>query len=136
MIAQEGCPFLGREPTRLANHLLADGSLSDGNPKFEQLSVNARSAPQRVGAVHLPDQGNGVRANGSPAGFVGTTLPSPKEAETRSMPLDDGVRLKQSKRHFPSTPSVGEPDPKCSVQWREAGALGASVQDEQLVMQG
>jgi hypothetical protein len=51
------------------------------------------------------------------------------------MPLDDDVRLKHSKRHLPSVPGVGEPDPECSVQWREAGALGASVQDEQLVMQ-
>ena len=135
MIAQEGCPFLGRGPTRLPDHVFADGSLGDANSQFLEFPVNARCAPQRFGAVHLLDQGNDVRGNGPPAGFARTTLPPPKEAKTRSMPLDDDVRLKHSKRHFPSVPGVGEPDPECSVQWREAGALGASVQDEQLVMQ-
>ncbi len=90
----------------VAGPCICHGSLDDGNPQFEQLPVNARIAPQRVGAVHLPDQGNDVRANGSRTGFVRTTLSAPKEAKTRSMPLDDGVRLKHSKRHFPSIPGV------------------------------
>ena len=134
VIAKEGLPVVGRAGTTARDHVSGDGSLSNGDTELEQLAVDPRSTPQRIGLVHLPDQDNDVRANGSPAGFARTTLPPPKEAKTRSMPLDDGVRLKDPKRHLPSVPSVREPDPERPVQRRQAGSLAATVQDEQLVL--
>ena len=41
---------------RPAQHVLGDGGRTDLNPEFEQLAVNPRRSPERVGNAHLADQ--------------------------------------------------------------------------------
>ena len=52
------------------------------------------------------------------------------------MPSDDRIGLNHLKGRSPRTPNLGKPGPKGPIQRRQAGSLGAPVQDEQLVPQG
>ena len=136
VIAKEGLPVLGRRATSAMGHVFRDGSLSEGDPELEQLAVNPGSAPQRIGATHLADQIDGVRGDRRSADSARPASPPPEEAETCSLPSDDGVRLEDPERPFPSIPSVGEPDPEGAVRGPQARSVGAAAQDEQLVAQG
>ena len=66
MIRQEGTPGLGRRgPT--AYHVLSDRGFSDLDAELQQLAVDARGTPGRVGAAHLADERlNGARDAGPP----------------------------------------------------------------------
>jgi len=133
VIAEECLPVLGRGATSPRDHVSGDRSLSNGDTELEQLAVNPGRAPQRIRVAHLPDQGDDLWGDGFPAGWARAAFPSPEEAETCPVPLDDGVRLEDPKRRFPSFPGVGEPDPEGPVQWRQPWSVGTATQDEQLV---
>jgi hypothetical protein len=133
VIAKERFPVLGRGATRTRDHGVGDGSLREGDTELEQLAVNPGSTPQRIGAVHVPDQGDEVRGNGFPAGFARTAFPSPAESKPRSMPREDRAGLNQAQPGFPSFPGLRKPSPKGTVQRCQAWSFGARAQDEQLV---
>src|ERR1039457_1715739 len=50
-------------------HLLGNRSLSQGDVELEQLAVEARSAPQRIGLAQVPNERNRVWGKGFPAKF-------------------------------------------------------------------
>ena len=54
VILQERAPRLRPWPSAAA-HVLADGGLANVNPEFEQLTVDAWRAPQRVLSAHSSD---------------------------------------------------------------------------------
>jgi hypothetical protein len=55
MVFQEGPPCLRRRvPT--ADHVFAHAGLADVNAEFEEFTVDARSAPNRILAAHLANQ--------------------------------------------------------------------------------
>src|ERR1700693_4660834 len=54
-VAQEATPGRRRRPSS-SHHVLRDCGLADLNAEPQQLAVDARRTPQRVGAVHLSDQ--------------------------------------------------------------------------------
>ena len=118
VIAKERLPVVGRGAPSSRDHIVGDGSLSQGDTKLEQLAMNPGSAPQRIRLVHVPDQGDDVWANGFPAGFGRTAFPPPEESKPRSMPLDDRAGLNQAEPGFPFVPGMREPSPKGPVQWR------------------
>jgi hypothetical protein len=49
---------------RPAQHVFRDGRLTDLNAELEQLPVDARSSPERVGKAHLTDQFACLRVHG------------------------------------------------------------------------
>jgi hypothetical protein len=55
VISQEGAPGRGRR-TSSSHHVLGDRSLADFDAELEQLTMNPRRTPERVGAAHLPNQ--------------------------------------------------------------------------------
>jgi hypothetical protein len=55
LIAQEGAPGRRRQ-ARLTHHVLGNGRLADLETELEQLTVDARRTPERVGSAHLPGQ--------------------------------------------------------------------------------
>src|SRR3954452_21352075 len=59
--------------------------------------MNAGSAPERVGKVHLTDQPPNFRRYARPAGMP-TRFPPPEGAKASSVPADDGLRLNNPKR--------------------------------------
>jgi hypothetical protein len=136
VIAKERFPVLGRGATRTRDHVFGDGSLREGDPELEQLAVNPGSAPQWIGVVDVPDQGDEVWGNGFPAGFASTAFPSPEESKPCAMPLKDRAGLNQEQPGLPSSPGPGKPSPKNTVQRRQARSSGAPALHEQLVSQG
>src|SRR6266851_4017489 len=96
MIAQESLPTLGRWSAAPSN-ISADGRFSDFDAKHQQFAVDARCAPQRVLAVHAPDQRSHLAINPWTAADV-ARLPAPVGAETASVPADHGLRLDDDDR--------------------------------------
>ena len=56
MVTKECPPTLGRRPSPPA-HVFGNGSLSDIDPQFQQLTMNARRSPQWVGDADVADEG-------------------------------------------------------------------------------
>jgi len=100
VIAKEGLPVLGRRAASARDHVVGDGSLSEADPELEQLAMNPGSTPQRIGVTHLADQIDGVRGDRRSADSARPASPPPEDAETCSMPSDEGVRLEDSERPF------------------------------------
>jgi len=55
MVAQESLPALGWWSSGPRRHVLRHGRLRNLDAEHEQLAVNARRAPERVGHAHLSD---------------------------------------------------------------------------------
>ena len=136
VIVKECLPVVGRAGTTARDHVFGDGSLSEGDTEREQLAVDPRSTPQRIGVVPVPDQGDEVWGNGFPAGFARTAIPSPEGSKPCAMPLKDGAGLNQDQPGLPFSPGLGKPSPKNTVQRRQTRSFGVPAQHEQLVSQG
>src|SRR5216683_240837 len=79
-----------RRCTSSSHHVLGDCRLADLDAELEELSVNPRRAPQRVGGVHLPNLITSLAIHRRPSC---SRTPAPKEAEALTVPLDDCGRL-------------------------------------------
>ena len=80
VILQEGAPRLRGGPSAAA-HVLADAGLADVDAEFEQLTVDAWRAPQRILSAHASDQLADVVRNGWSSWSAVTALPRPKQSE-------------------------------------------------------
>jgi hypothetical protein len=54
--------------------------------------MHARSAPERIGEAHLPDQPPDFRRYARPAGTP-TRFPAPERPKARSVPAENGLWL-------------------------------------------
>jgi hypothetical protein len=124
VIAKERFPVLGRGPTRTRDHVVGDGSLREGDAELEQLAVNPGSAPQRIGVVHVPDQGDEVWGNGFPASFARTAFPSPEESKPCAMPLKDGAGFNQDQPGLPFSPGLESQAQRTRSSGVRRGRLG------------
>ena len=113
MVAQERLPRLARPSGPTLGHVLGDRRLRDLDPELQQLTVNARRAPQRVLHTHPPDQAANLdRDLGSAA--ARTRLPSPIEPKARPVPAQHRVRLDDrdgipQRRKQPAQPDEEQP---------------------------
>src|ERR1035438_7623001 len=73
-------------------HILGHARLSDINAELEQLSMDPRCAPQRIGNAHLADQPADLQRHNRPA-TTSSRLPTPIKPKPRTMPANKGVRL-------------------------------------------
>ena len=122
---------------RLASFGRSSGRrVSDRDAELEQLAVDARGAPGRVGAAHLADEFlNGARDAGPP-GPTRPTLPAPVEPKASSMPAEDRVGLDDDERVPPTGPQVTQPRPEQPVDWPQPRSPSSlSLQDRQLMAQ-
>ena len=125
---------VGTGPT--THHVVPNRGFSDRDAELEQLAVDARGAPGRVGAAHLADEFlNGARDAGPP-GPTRPTLPAPVEPKASSMPAEDRVGLDDDERVPPTGPQVTEPRPEHPVDWPQPRSPSSlSLQDRQLMAQ-
>ena len=117
------------------NHIFCDSPLGNRDSELEQLAVNARSAPQRVGVAHRPDQGNGLWVDSLATSSARSAFPLPEETESFAMPSDHGVGLDDQKVGLPGMPVLGEPGPQSTVQWHQARPFTGPAQDKELMAQ-
>jgi len=78
-------------------HILGHARLSDIDAELEQLAMDPRRAPQRIGNAHLADQPADLRRQSGPA-TTASRLPAPIRPKTSAMPADNGVRLNDRQR--------------------------------------
>ena len=96
MIAKESLPTLRRWFSPL-DHILDHTRLPDFDAELEQLSMDPRRSPQRVGNVHLADKlAHLLRYSWSATTM--SRLPAPIRSETRAMPTDDCILLDDRQR--------------------------------------
>ncbi len=113
-----------------------DRGFGDFDAELQELSVNARGTPGRVGVAHLADERPYVLRNPWSTRPARPTLPSPVEPKPASMPPEDRVGRDDDDRVPPAGPEATEPRPEQPIdgpQSRSAARL--SLQDRQLMPQ-
>ena len=136
VVAQKSGPGLARGTTWLADHVLTHSALGDTNAQFEQLTMEARSAPERVGLGHLPNEGDRVWSEAFASRLARPAFPFPEQTKALPMPADHRFRSNQPQRLTPPAPSQGKPDPHHTIERVPARSLGPAAQDQELVPQG
>jgi hypothetical protein len=86
-------PVFGRQP--------GDCPFRDLDPEFEQLVVNARRSPERIGLCHLFGQSFPLSIDQGAPGLFPPRQSGPEELEVLSMPADEGLRLNDHQGRTP-----------------------------------
>src|SRR6202163_3052544 len=102
MIAEERPPALGRRVSS-PDHVLGHAGLSDIDAELEELSMDPRRSPQRIGNAHLADKLAYLRRY-SWSAPTAPRLPPPVRSEARAVPFNHGLRLhdRQGAQHLRS----------------------------------
>jgi hypothetical protein len=90
VIEQERLPTLRRWFSSF-DHIFGHTRLSDIDSELEQLSVDPRRPPQRIGDAHLADKLAYLRYSWSAT--TAPRLPAPIRSEAGAVPFYDGLRL-------------------------------------------
>src|SRR5215472_1573034 len=80
--------------------------------------MNAWRSPPRIGQAHLADQIDDFVRHAGPTLWM-AALPSPIQAESSSVPSDDGFRFDDHQGRSPVTPEAREPGPGSMLQDQE-----------------
>jgi hypothetical protein len=96
VISEECPPALGRRISS-PDHVLGHAGLSDIDAELEQLSMDPRRSPQRIGNAHLADKPAYLKRYSWPA-TTAPRLPPPVRSEASAMPFDYGFRLNNRQR--------------------------------------
>src|SRR6266849_3348844 len=98
--------------------------------------MHPRRAPTRVRLRHPPNQRADIGGHRR-APEAAPTLPGPPQPKAPSVPGDDGLRLDDHERRWPSGPKAREHDPEPAVRLRERHPpRSGALEHRQLVPQG
>lgn len=114
VVGKERAPSLRGRASRTDRHIPGDGGLGDGESQLQQLTVDPRRAPPRVGASHVANEAAEVRVLLG-ASKRHTRLPAPKETKALAVPADDCLGLDDEEDAAPTRPGLGEAGPEGSV---------------------
>ena len=117
-------------------HEPGDGALGNLNAKLQELSVDARGAPERIRGGHLPDQGSDLGVEGrAPSGWTARD-PGPILAEAAALSAQDGVGRDDDQRLSPAGPDSGQANPEQTIHRVEPRPGRRSLVDGELLAQG
>jgi hypothetical protein len=105
VILEEGPPGL-RWRLPATYHVLAHARLAEVDAEFEQFSVDARRAPQRIFAAHSADQFSNLFRDRRSSRVAVTNLPGPEQPEALAVPGNDGFRLDDDQGRSPIVPNL------------------------------
>ena len=91
------------------------GILGDFDSQFEQLAMNSRSAPKRVGLRHLKNKVTDFRADRRPPESFASGLKSPKHLETFFMPTHHGLWFDNDQSLAPVASETGKDNPENTI---------------------
>jgi hypothetical protein len=99
--------------------------------------MNAWRSPPRIGQAHLANQIDDFLLHARPTLWM-AALPSPIQAESSSVPSDDGFGLENEQCRPPVVPQLGDPNPEDTISPAEIKltATGSTLQDQQLMAEG
>ena len=112
-----------------------DGALGHVEAELQQLPMDSRSAPERIGRGHSCDKGRDLRvdrraASGGPTGEFGPVL-----TQTAPLPPQNGGGSHDDKGPPPSGPHLGQPDPEEPIAPLKLRPLRCPLVDGQLLTQ-
>jgi hypothetical protein len=106
----------------------------DLDAEFHDLAADALCAPQAILRGHLLDQGDGFECYlGTPG--VGPGLELPEQPGALTMPAQEGVRLEDGERLFPTVDPAAEEGEPWAIGLGELWFLHPSLEDDQLLAQ-
>src|SRR5271169_1165568 len=91
MVMKEHLPALRRRSSSF-DHILGYARLSDVDAELEQLSVDPRRSPQRIGKAHLADKLAYLRRHIWSAATA-PRFPAPVQSKPDAVPFHDGLRF-------------------------------------------
>src|ERR1700730_16649255 len=106
VILKEGPPVFRRR-LRSACQVLAHAGLADINAEFEQFTVDAGCAPERILAAYLPNQLAGFFRHRWAPGLAMTHFPGPEQPEALAVPANDGFGPDDDQGRSPIAPRLG-----------------------------
>ena len=99
--------------------------------------MNARGAPEGIGAMHLVDQRADVNCDWRATETALRGTPAPMPGEQAAVPRDDGRRFHDLDGPPPATPYAREQHPKESVGSTEPEpSRRGPLEDSELVVEG
>jgi hypothetical protein len=117
----------------LRRRAFADACLANVNPEFEKFAVDARRAPKRVLAAHLPNQSTNSLRHRWAAALAAENFPRPKQSKSFAVPRDDGVGFDEAQGGPPTVPDSTKPGPHQTVEPIELRSLHGALQYAKLV---
>src|SRR6266478_5019646 len=90
VILKEGSPSL-RGRLRATRHETGNGPLGNLEAELEQLTMNARGTPERIGVRHGADEVRKLRADRRSTRSPPSGLPGPESAKALPMPPNYGL---------------------------------------------
>ncbi len=132
MIIEKAPPGL-RRWLAMANHVLGDGGLGNGDAKLYKLAVHAGSSPKRIGAAHVADQLAYSGRDGWASGTTSPTLPCPIAPEAGAVPPDDRLGFHDDEDPLPISPDSAQKHPETAVDIREPRTFHRTIEDGELL---
>ena len=111
-----------RPRTAMLRHVFRDGRLRDVDPKLQQLAVDSRRAPQRIGLTDLTDEILRFLGHLWPAGS-GARSPTPVGTEALTVPAHDRLWPQDAHRPQNARPYAIRPNEKYSIGIGQRQAL-------------
>ncbi len=114
MVAQERPPSLRWRPS-VSDHVFGDRRLGDVESEFQQFTMDARGAPQRVLLAHPLDELAQLTVNFGPS-WSPARFPAPIGPKPCSMPPQDRGRLNDVGQTEQAWPEPSHPYQQCPVK--------------------
>src|SRR2546422_2851704 len=132
VVLEECSPGL-RGWLRATRHEPGNGALREVEPELEQLAVDARCAPERVGQRHGADEIGKLRADGWSTGSSASGLPGPEGTKAQPVPTNHRLRAYDVQRLAPPYPPLREPHPEDASEGTEPWSLRAAAEQGELL---
>ena len=132
MIIEKAPPSMGRWHA-MANPILGDGGLGNGDAQLCQLAMHAGSSPERVGPAHVPYQLTYFGSDAWSSKPTPSALPSPISSEPTTVPADDRLRFHDDEDALPVSPDSAQQHPKPAVDIREPRPFHGTAEHGELL---
>jgi len=119
----------------MSDHVFGDRSLGNVDSKLEQFTMNSRGSPEGIVFTHRADKLTDILGNPGSSRLAVLAFPGPKQAESFAMPGEYSFGLDNNEGRAPLRPKSKKPDPEESVPRSNFGAIGGTLQDDDLVSQ-
>src|SRR6267143_2731988 len=132
VVVEERSPGL-RGRLRAPRHEPGNGALRNLEAELEQLTMDARRAPEGIRERHGPDELCNLRTDGRSTRSSGSGLPGPERAKALPMPTNDGLGANDVERLAPPCPTPREPHPEGAIKATEPRSFRAVAEQGELL---
>ena len=132
MVLEECSPGL-RGRLCATGHETGNGPLRDVEPQLDQLAVDARRTPERIGQRHAANELCKLPGNRWPTGPSASGLPRPEGPKALAVPANHRLRPNDVQRLTPPCPPLREPEPEDTIERAEPRSPRAAAEQGELL---